>query len=399
MLRRGPRPLLLHLMLAAMNSSGCAGGSPGWSSVWQSWNAAPGGAAGAASGPEGAAQQALAAALRAAMAGDRALVAGIAAYRRHPAQRCMVEPPVIWSRGEARLSDYAPGAPGRPVVFVPSLINRGYILDLAPGASLLRYLAAEGLRPLLLDWGWPGEAARRETLTDVIAGVLEAALLAVGGPMTLVGYCMGGLLAVAVAQRRPDLVRAIGVLATPWDFRAGDAAQAERVAQVLPMIQPVLDAGGALPVDMLQALFVMLDPQAVARKYRRFGTLDQDSEVARRFVAIEDWANDGVPLAAPVARECFADWYGKNTPSRGAWRVAGEPVSPAALRIPAFAAIPGQDRIVPPASAWPLAQALAGAKVIEPRSGHIGMIAGSGAEMQLWRPLRDWLCCDALAGG
>ena len=45
---------------------------------------------------------------------------------------------------------------------------------------MMRWLAAQGLRPLLLDWGWPGEAERRFTLTDYIAGRLERALAAVG---------------------------------------------------------------------------------------------------------------------------------------------------------------------------------------------------------------------------
>ena len=44
------------------------------------------------------------------------------------------------------------------MLVVPSLINRPYILDLAPGRSLLRWLAAQGLRPLLMDWGTPGAA-------------------------------------------------------------------------------------------------------------------------------------------------------------------------------------------------------------------------------------------------
>ena len=67
-------------------------------------------------------------------------------------------------------------------------------------------------------------------------------------------------------------------------------------------------------------LLLGLDPFGVAAKYRAFARLRQDSERARLFVALEDWLNDGIPLAAPVARECMAGWYGGNTPARGAWR-------------------------------------------------------------------------------
>jgi polyhydroxyalkanoate synthase len=149
--------------------------------------------------------------------------------------------------------------------------------------------------------------------------------------------------------------------------------------------------GGTLPIDGLQTLFTLLDPFGVGDKYRAFGRLAQDSERARMFVALEDWLNDGVPLVAGVARVCLAHWYGDNAPMRGTWHIAGLPVDPAALRLPAFVAVPGRDRIVPPESARPLAGLIPGAVLHEPAAGHIGMVAGTGAERALWQPFLAWL--------
>ncbi len=50
---------------------------------------------------------------------------------------------MLWRDGSTRLLDYRP-AGGAPLLVVPSLINRAYILDLAPGRSLLRHLAEAG---------------------------------------------------------------------------------------------------------------------------------------------------------------------------------------------------------------------------------------------------------------
>src|SRR5687768_13997197 len=76
---------------------------------------------------------------------------GLNTYWRHPYRRRPRLLPVLWQDGPARLLDYGPaGAP--PVLVLPSLINRAYILDLMPGRSLMAHLAAAGLRPLLLDW-------------------------------------------------------------------------------------------------------------------------------------------------------------------------------------------------------------------------------------------------------
>lgn len=329
------------------------------------------------------------------MAQDRELIAGIAAYRRHPWYRTLPSPPALWTEGTTNIIDYGGGQDALPVLFVPSLINRAYILDLRDGGSAMRWFAAHGVRTLLLDWGAPSDVERQFSLTDYVAGRLERALVAVadltGQQPVLAGYCMGGTLAVAAAQRRPDLIRALALLAAPWDFHAPDAAQATLAAQALTMLEPVLALQAVLPVDFLQALFALLDPWSVAEKYRRFARMTQDTDAARLFVAMEDWLNDGVPLAGPVARACLDEWYGRNAPARLQWRIAGEVIDPRRVEQPAFVAIPARDRIVPPESARALADGLPRATRHEPHAGHIGMAAGPRAEAQLWRPLLGWL--------
>jgi polyhydroxyalkanoate synthase len=398
MRRRGPRPLLLHLSLAMMRSAVLSSAWPSWSAAWPSRTGAEEPLAKIAehvaqSGP-GAESRFAHALLTEAWAQDRGFLAGIAAYRRHPYQRVVADPPTVWEEGSSRLRDYTTERAGPLVLAVPSLINRAYILDLMPGKSLMRYLAAEGLRPLLLDWGTPGPIERRFTLTDYIAGRLERALMAIGRPVILIGYCMGGLLTLAAALRRPDLVRGLGLLATPWDFHAPDADRARGVAGLLPALEPAIGATDALATDLLQMLFACLDPFGTPAKYRTFGRLDQAGAAARLFVAIEDWLNDGIPLAAPVARACLGEWYGENTTAEGLWTVAGGPVDPTRLFRPAFIAIPNRDRIVPPESATALADLVPHATVHRPAAGHVGMAAGRRAETELWRPLRDW--CHSL---
>lgn len=323
---------------------------------------------------------------------DQALIAGIAAYRQADYARTLKDPPALWTEEDTRLLDY--GGTGPSVLFVPSLINRAYILDLMPEASMLRWLAGQGLHPFLLDWGWPGDVERRFSLTDYIAGRLERALAAVPGPVILAGYCMGGLLALAAALRDQPAGRtisALALLATPWDFHSETPQTARMVADMVPFMEGTLQFSNTLPIDVLNTFFAMVDPGGVAKKYRNFAGQDKTTARARRFIAVEDWLADGVPLVAPVARETLSGWYGGNITANNQWRVAGLTIDPSRLKIPCFCAIPTQDKLVPASSAKALASRLSNVMVVEPQAGHIGMVAGTHAESLLWQPFSAWV--------
>jgi polyhydroxyalkanoate synthase len=272
------------------------------------------------------------------------------------------------------------------VVVVPSLINPPTVLDLAPHNSLLGHLAASGLRPLLVDWGMPGP----DELNLDLAGHVEARLLplveGLGEPVALAGYCLGGTLALAAAARTARVTR-LALLAAPWRFTGySDAARAAMGAlwrNAAPLAAPL----GALPMDMLQPAFWSLDPQALVSKFERFATLPDGPE-SDAFVALEDWANDGPPLALPAAHGLAEDLYGADRTGQGQWEVGGSAVDPAALRIPLLDIVATRDRIVPPASAL---SAGGGFTALAVDAGHVGMVVGSRAPNLLWEPLARWL--------
>jgi poly[(R)-3-hydroxyalkanoate] polymerase subunit PhaC len=201
---------------------------------------------------------------------------------------------------------------------------------------------------------------------------------------------MGGLLAPALALRRRPEIGCVALLATPWDFHGGNPARAQRFAQAAQQIISYCGSQPAVPVEIVQTLFFMLDPFTAERKFTRFAALDPAGEEARSFVALEDWLNDGVPLAARVARECMRCWYADNEPGQGRWQVEGQRVDPKLLQRPALVVVPGRDRIVPPSSAEPLAAALR-ATVLRPPLGHVGMMSTARAPAMLWTPIADWL--------
>ncbi|MGH7031068.1 MAG: alpha/beta fold hydrolase, partial [Stellaceae bacterium] len=153
----------------------------------------------------------------------QAYLAGLETYRRHPYRRSEPARPVLWHEGTTRLLDWGSSGTGPAVLVVPSLINRYYVLDLLPERSFLRHLAGSGLRPLVIDWGAPGAAERGLDLTgysERLDRAFAAAAQSAGASIALLGYCMGGLFAVAAALRRRRQLACLALLATPWDFHA-----------------------------------------------------------------------------------------------------------------------------------------------------------------------------------
>ena len=397
--RPGPRPLPLHLGMALgvwLSSLAALRLTRSGSLTWRHADRVQASAlqeALAEADPE-----ALAHALGAEAAGRiRRFRAGIDAYRAHPYRRRLTDPPVFWQAGATRVLAFGGPSSGAPVLLVPSLINRAYILDLQATRSFARYLGERGLHPYLLDWGQPGADERDFGLDDYILGRLAPALEAVrrdaGRPPALAGYCMGGTLALPLAARTE--VAALVLLATPWDFQADGGHQARLVAASMPALRALIEASGHMPADALQAMFASLDPLLAARKFSAFAELPPASAAARNFVALEDWLNDAVPLTGPVARACLEGWYGANAPQRGTWRVGGEAVRPERIRARALNVVPARDRIVPPASAQALSAALPRVETWHPPLGHIGMMASPRAKRLFWRRLAEWIAAHA----
>lgn len=331
---------------------------------------------------------------RAAQARMEGFGTGLTAYHRHPFKRTRTAPAATWNKGAAALRDYG-GNGGTPALFVPSLVNRAYILDLAEDRSLMTAAARAGLHAYLLDWGEPGPAERRFTVENYVNDVMIPALdhikTTTGQAPRLIGYCMGGTLAMAPAMLRPELISGLALLAAPWDFHVDSAASRKLIETFGPMLDAMLTAFGAAPVDLLQMLFASLDPTLVGRKFRSFANLKPDSESAQRFVELEDWVNDGIELAGPVAREALFGWYGANTTMSRQWKIGGRAIDPRDVRTPTLAYIPSHDRIVPPGSALALAHAIPNADIRRLDLGHVGMMASSAAPKLLYQPLIDWL--------
>jgi polyhydroxyalkanoate synthase len=310
-----------------------------------------------------------------------AALKGLRLYQQADRSAAPTPMPVLARAGRASVRDYGGAGPG--ILFVPSLINPPDVLDIDGERSLLRWLATQGVRPLLIDWGSPDAAENDLTVAGHVESLLLPLIDAIGEPVALVGYCLGGTMAIAAAALRP--VTALALIATPWRF--GDYPDSTRnaLADLWRTAEPATDTLGVLPMEILQAAFWRLDPKRTVAKYEAHATRDPDDPRSQAFVRLEDWANDGPPLARGAARELFLDMFAGDLPGKGAWRVGDMIIDPGALKMPVLEIASTTDHIVPAATTAGVGER------IDLALGHVGMIVGGRAKANLWEPLSLWL--------
>jgi polyhydroxyalkanoate synthase len=174
----------------------------------------------------------------------RRALAGLEAYAQAPRPPARAERPAIARVGGAALRDY--GGDGTPVILIPSLINPPDILDLDDDTSLAGPLARHGRQVLLLDWG-PASARPDLDIAVHVENLLLPLLDSLGEPATLVGYCLGGTMALAAASLAP--IRAVVTLAAPWHFGRYPAESRSALARLRLARSANMLAPPKLPVN------------------------------------------------------------------------------------------------------------------------------------------------------
>lgn len=120
----------------------------------------------------------------------------------------------------------------RPLLIVPPWINKFYILDLAPGKSLIEWLVAQGHTVFVISWVNPDERHSDKSFPEYIhEGIFESlgVIKKTTGEdkVNAIGYCVGGtLLSVALAlmaANDDDRIATATLFTTQVDFaHAGD---------------------------------------------------------------------------------------------------------------------------------------------------------------------------------
>ena len=307
---------------------------------------------------------------------------------------------VVHSENKWRLLRYHPRAQGlahaTPILLVPSLINRHYVLDLQPGRSFAEFMVSRGHDVFIIDWGTPGDEDRFITFDEICdhyigRAVRRAARAAGTRSVHLLGYCLGGTLTAIHTAANPEAIATLTTLAAPIDFDDGGLLSRWTRGDTFD-VDALVDGFGNVPWRLLQASFEMLRPTLNLSK--AVSVLDRawDDEFLDGFRAIERWGGDNVSFPGECYRRYIRDLYRDNALLDGRFMLSGRPAALDAIHCPLMSVTFEHDNIVPLASAEPLAQLVSSQDVTELhlRGGHVGAVVSRKAAKGLWPTLSNW---------
>lgn len=305
---------------------------------------------------------------------------------------------VVWRENKWRLLRFGPqlGAPERryatPILFVPSLINRWYVLDLGPGRSLIEWLVAQGHAVYCIDWGTPGDEDRYLTWDDIGGRYVGRAIRIAAretGSAHVLGYCLGGTLVAAYAAAFPEApIASLTGLAAPIGF--ADAGVMSTWTRTPTFdVATLVRAFGNVPWPLMHGTFQLMRPTLAATKLVALLDRAWDDEFLDGFLATERWGNDNVSFPGACYERYIEELYRQDRLVNGTFTVQGRIARLAAIRCPVLAIAFTDDHIVPVASAAPLADRVSSRdrQLVTDVGGHVGAVVSRKASTRLWPAL------------
>lgn len=308
---------------------------------------------------------------------------------------------VVWNAGAANVRRYRGTTPVRyrqPVLAFTGLVSRPYCFDLAVGNSFVQQLMDAGFDVFVLDWGVPGPEDSGRTLESYLDVVLPRAVRATlaasgAGSINMLGYCMGGNMALVGLAASPALpVRNLVVMTTAIDFRElGPVTDALRDGRIAP--DTVIDESGNVPPRVIEMAFKVRRPTSDLVQYANLLQNLWSDEYLAGYQAMGRWVREHVPIAGAAFLQIAQQWVIDNGFLEDRLRLGGRAVHLAAIEVPTLAAIALRDDMVPKAAAEPIREVLTGTEVdlLCLDTGHTGLATGRTASRVTLPRIFGWL--------
>ena len=309
---------------------------------------------------------------------------------------------LLYRRGTLQLYRYRPLADEVyrvPVLLVMATTQRADIFDLAPGQSLVEFLLKQGFDVYVIDWSPPRPDEKHLRLDDYVLDFIPECVRRVQADsgvddVSLIGYCMGGILSTIYAALHADggPLKNLVCVTTPIDLSKMELFSRWAHKRHFD-VDRLVDSVGNVPPELLIEVFALLRPaDRLINPIRLYDNLWNDEYVVakRRF---DRWANDMLPLPGEYFRQTTKELLWGNKLVKNELTVGGRLVDLCRIKVPLLHIVAEQDHIAPYAATHPLIESVGSTDREEVilKGGHASIVAGRGAAKRVWPKLDHWL--------
>src|SRR6204780_2524095 len=307
---------------------------------------------------------------------------------------------VVLRPPEFELIQYRPVTPTVrqiPLVIVPPVINKYYVMDLAQNRSMVEYLVAQGLQVFMISWRNPDARNAKwdiDTYGQSILDAMDATERITGSHQTaLTGTCSGGIIAAMVAahlaytgqQDRLPPVPPLGPVLAQAHAGLASAVIDERTAK---LAEASSRARGYLDGRSLAEMFAWLRPNDLVWNYWLNNYLLGKKPAA---FDILFWNADTARMTAGLHRDFLELGAANALVEPGGATMLGSPVDLAAVDRDSYIVAGITDHICPWQACYRTTQLLGGRpRFVLSTSGHIAaMVNPPGHEKARYQMAKE----------
>lgn len=300
--------------------------------------------------------------------------------------------------GSMELRKYPSASSSRlPLLILPSVINRSFVLDLLPEKSLVRHFMAQGHDVYLIDWGIPQSHEQHLSFENLITLYVDLFLKRIeldsdASKLHLLGHCLGGTMGLILSNLYPQKFASLSMLTAPVSFTEHDKLSTWARHPEFD-VRAFLDAYGNVPWVLLQTAFIGLKPTQLLSKGRQFMAKAKDPRFLRNFWALESWSNDNVNLRGGCYQMLLQDLYKDNLLQKNQMRIRKTPIDLQKHQLPTLVLVADHDHIVPTASHLTpqMTPQVQNFEVFNVEGGHVGALLGGQAQKAVWPKITAWM--------
>jgi polyhydroxyalkanoate synthase len=302
---------------------------------------------------------------------------------------------VVYRSELIELIEYEPQTPtvySVPLLFCPPWINKYYIMDLAPGRSLIEWAVTHGHRCFTISYRNPAPGMRAATFDDyLLGGPLDAVAvvkeIAQSSVVNTMSVCLGGTLtAMAMsynAARGDDSIKTATFINAHTDFTEPGVLGAFTDEGTIRGMERRMAKKGYLDAREMSRTFDAIRANDLIFQYVVNNWLLGQDPPAFDLLA---WNDDGTRMPAEMHSRYLRSCYLGNEFAKGEFTVDGTTLDPSKVAQETYVVGAVDDHIVPWTSAYRTTQLLGGHnRFVLAGSGHIaGIVAPPSPKAKHW---------------